>query len=131
MPISLLRVTATGPLTVESVADSGPAEVAGAWLVPEADDRRALANTSRAASAEALLRASDIDPDAAALPHELADGETAWLMVAWRLTDCDATGDVEWGAATVRSPLGIERTAEVAGGGQAFTIDDAMRATCR
>ncbi|GEN81119.1 hypothetical protein [Actinotalea fermentans] len=132
MPLSLARVTATGPITVEAVGDARAAVVVGAWLVPEADGRADLTDLFAAvASPEDLLRASGIDPAGAALPQALADGETAWLMVAWRLTDCTATGDVEWGPVTVRSPLGVRRDLDIVGAGQAIMIDDALRAACR
>ena len=132
MSLSLARVTATGPLTVEAVGHAPAAAVVGAWLVPEVDGRADLADVFGAvATPEDLLRASGIDPADAALPQSLAGGETAWLMVAWRLTDCTATGDVEWGTVTVRSPLGVERDQDIVGAGQAIMIDDAVRAACR
>lgn len=130
-PISLARITATGPLTVEAVADTASADVVGAWIVPEADGHADLVELYGAVdSVEDLLRASGIDPADAALPHTLADGETAWLMVTWRLTDCAATGDVEWPPVTVRSSLGVERDLEIVGAGQAIIVDDALRAEC-
>lgn len=130
-PISMYRVTAAGPLTVEGVRGTGPAEVVGAWIVPDKDGWVDLADSySPDGSPEDLLRASGIDPDAAALPHTLANGETVWLVVAWRITGCPVVDMASWGDITVRSPLGIERRQELGGGGPLYPTDTVQTATC-
>lgn len=124
VPVSLIRVTAAGAVTVERVTGSDSTEVAGAWVVPDADGWARLTDEySPSATPEDLLRASGINPDAAALPQPLADGETVWLMVAWNVTDCPTVDLTSWGDVTVRSPLGIERTQELDGGGPLYLTD--------
>lgn len=122
-PATLVRVTAAGAVTIEGVTGNGDIEVVGAWVVPDEDGWARLADEySPSDTPEDLLRASGINPDAAALPHALDDGETAWLLVAWRVEGCPAAG-TSWGDVTVRSPLGIERTQELDGGGPVSGAD--------
>lgn len=124
VPASLIRVTAAGALTIERVTGTESTEVAGAWIVPDADGWARLTDEySPSATPEDLLRASGINPDAAALPQSLADGETVWLMVAWHVTDCPTVDLTSWGDVTVRSPLGIERTLPLDGGGPVSVFD--------
>lgn len=115
-PATLYQVTAAGSLTIERVTGSEGFEVAGAWVVPDDDGWPRLADEySPSGAPEDLLHASSINPDAAALPHELADGETVWILVAWRVTGCPVGEPGSWGEITVRSRLGIERDQPLTG----------------
>lgn len=125
-PASLVRVTAAGPLTIERVTGTDVTEAVGAWVVPDDDGWADLADEySPDATPADLLHASGINPDAAALPHALAGGETVWLLVAWRLTGCPTLDMTSWGDVVVRSPLGIERELELGGGGPLYSADAA------
>ena len=130
-PVSLYEISTAGPLTVERVTGTEAAEVAGAWLLPDVDGRHGLTDVhSPDSTPEDLLRASGIDPDAVALPQSLAAGETAWLMVAWRPAGCPVVDMTSWGDVTVRSPLGVERTQDLAGGGPLYPADTVVDPTC-
>lgn len=130
-PVSLVRITATGQLTVDAVGDTDVAEVVGAWVVPDSDSGPALLDVYGPEwSAEDLLRASGIDPDAATLPTSLSNDETVWLMVTWRATDCPLTGPAPWGDVTVHSPLGVERDQAMDGGAPAYLADETSGDGC-
>lgn len=124
IPATLVRVTAAGPVTIESVTGTAVTEVVGAWVVPDEDGWARLADEySPSGTPEDLLRASGINPDGAALPQALEGGETVWLLVAWRVTGCPAVDTSSWGEVTIRSPLGIERTQELGGGGPVTWVE--------
>ena len=117
-----LRARSIGPLEVVGVDDVPGARVLGAWVAP--------ASPGPDRAPDGLFDGDPVRPEpgsalgaAQPVPAAVPDGDDAWLVVLWEVTDCDrAQSAVDGPVAHLRTALGLvveETLPDIAGPGYA------------